>query len=168
MLKDFVGALPDAEADRAIRLTLDLYAHSMDYGDEAVWVDCFTDDAVFLVSDVQKNHEEIYRVEGRARLAAYIAAYPRPPEVHAKHVCTQVLIRVDGRAATALSFWLAFNSKGEGGAPNLMCFGRYRDRLVACPDGRWRFVERVCETESANWPAPGTYTDRANFAGRSS
>jgi SnoaL-like domain len=164
-MRDYVGRLPDWEDERAIRHTLDLYAHAMDYGDEAVWRDCFTDDALFLVSDAQKQQEEIYRVKGGLRLSAYIAAYPRPPAVFAKHVCTQVLVRVEGRTATAESFWLAVNSEGGGGKPNIMAFGRYKDRLVACSDGRWRFSERICETEAANWPEPGTYTDRENFAG---
>ena len=74
-LKEFVGQLPDLEIERAIRHTMDLYAHSMDYGEEAVWRDCFTDDALFLVNDAQKDYEEIYRVQGSERLAAYIAAW---------------------------------------------------------------------------------------------
>lgn len=164
-MREYVGQLPNWEDERAIRHTMDLYAHSMDYGGEDVWSDCFTDDALFLVNDPQKNFETIYRVQGRAQLRAYIAAYPRPPRVYAKHVCTQVLIRVDGKTATALSFWVAINSEGAGGRPNIMAFGRYKDRLVACPDGRWRFTERICETEAANWPEPGTYTDRSNFTG---
>ncbi|MCR9092925.1 MAG: nuclear transport factor 2 family protein [bacterium] len=166
-MKDFVGVLPDWEIERAIRHTMDLYAHSMDYGEEVVWRDCFTDDALFLVNDAQKDFAEIYRVEGDEQLRAYIAAYPRPPAIYAKHVCSQILIRVDGDTARAESFWLAVNSTGgeQGGAPDIMAFGRYRDLLVRCPDGRWRFRERICETESANWPEPGTYTDRENFTG---
>ncbi len=170
-MKTYVGSLPRWEDERAIRHTMDLYAHAMDYGEEEVWRDCFTDDALFLVSDAQKRYDEIYRVKGRGPLTAYIAAYPRPPAIFAKHVCTQILVRVEGQTATAESFWVAINSEGGSGSgsgsgkPNIMAFGRYKDRLVACPDGRWRFVERICETESANWPEPGTYTDRANFSG---
>lgn len=165
-LARYVGSLPSWEDERAIRHTMDLYAHSMDYGEEEVWRDCFTEDALFLVSDAQKGYDEIYRVQGDRTLRDYIAAYPRPPAVFAKHVCSQILVRVEGRTATAESFWVAINSTGgeAGGQPNIMAFGRYKDQLVACPDGRWRFRERICETESANWPAPGTYTDRANFA----
>ena len=164
-MKEYVGSLPSWETERAIRHTMDLYAHAMDYGEEAVWCDCFTDDALFLVADAQKDFEEIYRVEGRERLAAYIAAYPKPPQIFAKHICSQILVRVDGEEATAESFWMAVNSTGgpEGGQPDIMAFGRYKDRLALCPDGRWRFRERVCETESAHWPEPGTYTDRENF-----
>jgi hypothetical protein len=166
-MKSYVGSLPAWEDERAIRHTMDLYAHAMDYGEEEVWRDCFTDEALFLVSDAQKGFEEIYRVQGSDRLSAYIAAYPRPPQVFAKHICTQILIRVEGESAQSESFWLAVNSTGgaEGGEPDIMAFGRYKDRLVVCPDGRWRFTERICETESAHWPEPGTYTDRENFAG---
>lgn len=166
-MKRYVGSLPDWEIERAIRHTMDLYAHAMDYGEEEIWRDCFTDDALFLVCDAQKDFEQIYRVQGSETLSAYIAAYPRPPAIFAKHICTQVLVQVEGEGdvATAESFWMAVNSSGgpEGGQPNIMAFGRYKDRLVACPDGRWRFSERICETEAAHWPEPGTYTDRENF-----
>lgn len=165
-MKSYVGQLPGIEDERGIRHTMDLYAHAMDYGGDEVWTDCFTDDALFLVNDAQKGFEEIYRVQGRERLVAYIAAYPRPPRVFAKHVCSQILIRVEGDTASAESFWVAINSEGRGGTPNIMAFGRYKDRLVRCTDGRWRFQERICETESANWPEAGTYTDRASFAGQ--
>lgn len=165
-MKNFVGSLPAWEDERAIRHTMDLYAHAMDYGEEEIWRDCFTEDALFLVSDAQKDFEEIYRVEGSETLAAYIAAYPRPPAIFAKHICSQILVRVEGDVASSESFWLAINSSGgpEGGQPNIMAFGRYKDRLVRCPDGRWRFTERLCETESAHWPEPGTYTDQENFS----
>lgn len=164
-MKEFVGTLPAWEDERGIRHTMDLYAHAMDYGEEEIWRDCFTDDALFLVCDAQKNFEEIYRVQGRHTLSAYIAAYPRPPAIYAKHICSQILVRVEGKQATAESFWLAINSSGgpEGGQPSIMAFGRYKDRLACCSDGRWRFTERICETESAHWPEPGTYTDREIF-----
>jgi hypothetical protein len=32
--------------------------------------------------------------------------------------------------------------------PIVRVFGRYLDRLVRCPDGRWRFRERIAEVES--------------------
>ncbi len=165
-MKSYVGQLPAWEDERGIRHTIDLYAHAMDYGEEEIWCDCFTDDGLFLVTDAQQQ-EAIYRVEGREKLAAYIAAYPRPPAVYAKHICSQILVQVDGQSARSESFWLAINSKGgaTGDQPNIMAFGRYRDRLVSCPDGRWRFAARVCETEAANWPEPGTYTERENFQG---
>ena len=164
-MKTYVGQLPAWEDERAIRHTMDLYAHAMDYGEEEIWCDCFTDDALFLVTDAQENFDEIYRVQGRETLAAYIAAYPKPPAIFAKHICTQILVQVDGDRASSESFWLAVNSgaRDGGGQTNIMAFGRCKDRLVSCPDGRWRFSERICETEAANWPEPGTYTDRENF-----
>jgi hypothetical protein len=32
--------------------------------------------------------------------------------------------------------------------PIVRVFGRYLDKLVRCPDGRWRFRERIAEVES--------------------
>jgi len=165
-MKEFIHALPSWEIERAVRHTMDVYSHAMDYGQNEAWSDCFTDDAVFLVNDAQQEFKEIYRVAGRAALDAYIAAYPRPPAVYAKHICTQVLLRSDAPGVVvAESFWLAINSEGgpDGGKPNVMAFGRYRDRLVECDDERWRFSERVCETEAANWPAPGVYVDQEEW-----
>ena len=73
MAKTYVGRLPAWEDERGIRHTMDLYSHAMDYGEEEIWRDCFTEDALFLVSDAQKNFDEIYRVQGGETLATYIA-----------------------------------------------------------------------------------------------
>ena len=34
--------------------------------------------------------------------------------------------------------------------PVLWVFGRYRDTLVRCADGRWRFSLRIAEVESVD------------------
>ena len=70
-MKEYVGRLPSLEDERGVRYTMDLYAHAMDYGEEEVWRDCFTQDALFLVSDAQQSFDEIYRVQGGETLAAY-------------------------------------------------------------------------------------------------
>ena len=61
-MKSYVGSLPRWEDERAIRHTMDLYSHAMDYGEEEVWRDCFTDDALFLVSDAQKSYDEATQI----------------------------------------------------------------------------------------------------------
>ncbi len=61
---------PTAEAlralldERAVLRTLHEYAHAMDGGDEAAWVDCFTADAVFDVVEVVGGRR-VHREEGR-------------------------------------------------------------------------------------------------------
>ena len=56
----------------AIMRALHEYAHAMDYGDEAAWVDVFTEDAVFDVVEVVGSRR-VHREEGKADLAAYVA-----------------------------------------------------------------------------------------------
>ena len=56
-MKSYVGQLPAWEDERGIRHTIDLYAHAMDYGEEEIWRDCFTDDGLFLVTNAQQQEE---------------------------------------------------------------------------------------------------------------
>jgi hypothetical protein len=56
--------------------------------------------------------------------------------------------RIDlaGDRATADSYFARLAAASEG--PQLASFGRYRDVLTRCPDGRWRFGERRTELEN--------------------
>ena len=65
----------------------------MDYGDEKGWIDAFTPDAVFDVVDVVEG-SQVHREEGHEDLAAYVAAYPKPPQFR-KHVIVDPVIDVD-------------------------------------------------------------------------
>ena len=56
------------------------------------------------------------------------------------------MIEVDGDTATCVSYLAVVMEHDD--EPILRVFGRYRDRLVRCPDGRWRFRERIAEVES--------------------
>ena len=56
------------------------------------------------------------------------------------------MIEVDGDTATCSSYLAVVMEHDD--EPILRVFGRYRDRLVRCPDGRWRFRERIAEVES--------------------
>ena len=48
-VQESVRRLAALEAERAILRTLYRYGHSIDYGLEQEWVDCFTEDGVFDV-----------------------------------------------------------------------------------------------------------------------
>jgi hypothetical protein len=56
------------------------------------------------------------------------------------------MIRVQGDRATVESFFIGFNA--DDGRPQLFLIGRYTDQMVRCPDGAWRFQERVFEGEN--------------------
>jgi len=57
------------------------------------------------------------------------------------------VIAVTGTVATVESFFLRLDA-GPDGVPHVTAFGRYHDRMVEGPDGRWCFAERIAEVES--------------------
>jgi hypothetical protein len=136
-------ALMDAE--REILRTLHAFGHAIDHGPEQMWVDCFTDDGVFEVRRRTGNLPS-FVVSGRAELQRFAAGHSRAPDVWRKHMLVEPLIEVDGETATCLSYMFGLEDHAE--EPTLGVFGRYRDRLRRCPDGRWRIRERIAETES--------------------
>jgi len=133
------------EDERAVLKTLHRYAHAIDYGDEEAWVDCFAEDGVFDIR-ARLSHQPNRVVSGREELRSFIQGHTRAPELWHKHLLVEPVIEVDGDTATCSSY-LAVVMEHEN-EPILRVFGRYRDRLVRCPDGRWRFRERIAEVES--------------------
>lgn len=134
------------EDERAIVASLYRYAHAIDYGDEATWVDCFTEDGAFDMRSRPDFDVPGRRYEGRAALAAFIKTHTRAPEVYHKHVVVQPQITLDGDIARVRSF--LFRLDESGGAPYVLVFGRYLDTMVRGQDDWWRFRERVVEIES--------------------
>ena len=139
--------------ERAVLRTLHEYAHAMDYGDEKAWVDAFTSDAVFDVVDVVAG-SRVHREEGHEQLAAYVAAYPKPPAFR-KHVIVDPVIDVDLDAgvARAEAYWILLQRDDGDGTPAITAFGHYRDTLVH-HDGRWRIKERYADVEATNVAPP--------------
>jgi hypothetical protein len=151
-IADLRARLGRIEDKDAITENLIAYAHSIDYGDEKRWVDCFTADGVFLVHG-QPPDPFARRVEGHRELATFIAQHTRGPDYWHKHVVVDPLVTIDGDGAACDSYLIALvEFEGE---PTLRLFGRYRDRLVKQPDGRWRFQERIAEVESVRGPLSG-------------
>jgi hypothetical protein len=62
------------------------------------------------------------------------------------------LIEVGGDVASATSYFAVL--RDEESRPALWVFGRYRDTLVRCGDGRWRFSLRIAEVESVDTRYP--------------
>lgn len=132
-------------AEREINALIQRYCHCMDSGDEAGWVDCFTESALF---DVRNYTGEIVHVEkGREELAAYIAGYPKPPNMR-RHLYSATLLDVDidaGRA-TGESYWTLLASGPSGGAA-LTAFGRASDVFVKGERG-WRIERRLAVADA--------------------
>jgi hypothetical protein len=131
--------------EHRIQRTLDLYGHAIDYGDSDTWVACFTEDGVF------EGHPRVegartFRIAGREALLAFARDHTRPPHAWHKHLVLHPRIRVQGRRADVLSYFVL--AAERGGAPVIRMFGRYHDELVLEDDGMWRFEHRLAEVES--------------------
>lgn len=144
-LQEVIQRLATLEAERAILRTLYRYGHSIDYGLEQAWVECFTEDGVF---DVRRRvGPASARYEGRAALAAFIAQHTRAPSRYHKHMLMEPVMSVNGDHATVQSYFTRLDATSDG-RPFIRAFGRYVDRMVQETDGVWRFKERIAEVES--------------------
>ena len=133
-------------AERAVLSTLYRYGHSIDYGLEEDWLDCFAADGTFDVR-YRVGAKPSRRYQGRHELAGFIAGHSRAPHRWHKHLLFEPLVTVEGDRARALSYFARLDADGDA-VPFVRAFGRYFDELVRGSDGRWRFVERVAEVEA--------------------
>ena len=150
---DLAARLSRLETERAILQTLHRYGHSIDYGREADWLDCFTAEGAFDIrfpaaAQVGASAENRRRIGGQAALGEFIRGHTRAPEVWHKHLLIEPVIDVaaDGRQASARSYFAMLDAPTE--APSIRAFGRYLDDLRLGGDGVWRFQERIAEIES--------------------
>lgn len=138
------------EDERDVLRRMHTYGHALDYGDEDTFVDCWTDDAVLL----WPNPEPI---KGKEAIRAAFREHTHAPAVFHKHLVIEPLITVNGDRATVVSMFARLDK--IDGVPGIRVFGRYRDTLVRCADGAWRFSERIPDIEVFR---PGLPTWRAS------
>ena len=139
-LLDRVRAL---EGERAVLDRLHAYGHTIDYGLQDAWLDCFTEDAVLEVvrgTALSATHH------GHRELTEFIRGHTRAPEVFHKHVLVEPRVRLSGSTAEVSSYFLRVDALEQ--KPVVRSFGRYLDRLRRCSDGAWRFTARVVEVEA--------------------
>ena len=132
------------EDERAILRTLHTYGHAIDDGYEDDFVDCWIPGGVLIWPGTGP-------IRGHAALRAVFRAHSHAPAAWHKHFMVEPLIRMDGDRATADCMFARLDPYAEG--PAIKSFGRYRDALIRCADGRWRFTERLAEVEARR---PGT------------
>jgi ketosteroid isomerase-like protein len=128
------------EDEREILRTLYAYAHSIDYGDEPLFLDCWADDA--RLEWPWKDP-----IVGKAALTETFRAHTHAPAVYHKHLMVEPRIEVDGDEASVVSLYSRFD-RDEHHEPYVRSFGRYLDTLKRCQDGRWRFTSRRAENEA--------------------
>jgi len=139
--------LQKLEDERAILQTLHQYGHSMDYGPDADFIDCFTPDGLWNVR-MRKTPAGAFQCRGHGEIEASLAGQTavRAPALYAKHIVTDSRIVVTGDEAHVDSYFLRVEPRDEG-PTQIVASGRYRDTLVRCDDGRWRFTERIAEID---------------------
>ncbi len=153
-LAELEARLAVLEDERGVVANMYRYAHSIDYGLEAEWVDCFTEDGAFDMRRPPDFDKVGNRIDGREALAAFIATHTRAPETWHKHMMVQPRIAVEGDTAKVESFFTRLD-EDETEEPYVLVFGRYRDTVRRCEDGLWRFQERIVEIEAIKGrPAP--------------
>jgi hypothetical protein len=149
-LADLQTRLRVLEDERAIMDTLYKYGHFIDYGRHPEWVDCFTPDGAF---DIRFRGEPQRRFEGHEELAAFVANHTFPPARYHKHFVLDPQFEIEGDAASVVSYLTRFDAipsdqPGSGMEPVIKAFGRYIDTMRRCSDGRWRFVERIGDSDA--------------------
>lgn len=153
---DIAARLESLESQNQVVDRLYAYGHTLDYGLEGEWLDCFTDDATYdlrfriptgrsgLGDGTTTETGVVYR--GRAELKTFIAAHTRAPERWHKHVSMSARVVVLGNTASCRSYFARLDDV-DGSGLVMSSFGRYTDELLRCSDGVWRFSERIFEIE---------------------
>ena len=137
------------EDKRDILRTLHDYAHTLDYGDEAGFLNCFTEDA-FLGWSIFPGG-----LKGQARIREGFHKHTHAPDAWHKHMLAEPRITLRGDKATVHSMFFRLDPyKSSDCAPEIYAFGRYIDTLVRGRDGRWRISERIVEKEAAREEKP--------------
>jgi SnoaL-like domain len=135
------------EDEREILRTLHQYGHSMDYGPDAEFVDCFTPEGVWDVR-MRSASAGSFQCRGQREIEASLAAQTtmRAPALYAKHLVMDPQIVVTGDEASVVSYFLRVEPR-DSAPTQIVASGRYLDQLVRCADGRWRFTERIAEID---------------------
>ncbi len=129
--------------ERACERLITRYTHLVDFGEAPAIADLFTADGVWRTDE--------FAMRGRDEIRAGFERRQGVTRRLSRHVCTNMLIDVDGDTATGLCYLVNYrhdSGTGEAERPSPAdvpkFVGEYRDRFVRTPDG-WRFAERYCE-----------------------
>ena len=149
-LEALLSRVTKLEDERAILDTLHRYNRAVDDGDDgddAVWVELFTEDGTFLALD--RAGAEILRIQGREALAKWVRGFRANETRLTKHHVVAPVITIDGETAAVESYSFRLSEGGDpGDSPFLLLMGRYRDDMVKDGQGRWRFRQRIATTEA--------------------
>lgn len=129
--------------ERACERLIATYCHLVDFGDAPAIADLFTADGSWRADGVDMVGQDEIR-NGFTRRQGVARRQSR-------HVCTNVVIDVDGDTATGLCYLVNYRHDSATGVAELPApadvpkfVGEYRDTFRRTSDG-WRFVDRRCD-----------------------
>lgn len=154
-LQELERRLQMLEDERAILTTLAEYGHSIDYGLTEKFAGLFTEDAVYHVSSrgvtspalPGVNPQPPGGIKGRDVILQYVKAHGGAPAMWHKHFMVEPLIEFEDKDHVSVESYFARLDEDDKGV-YIIAFGRYTDKLLKCPDGKWRFTYRNCDMES--------------------
>jgi ketosteroid isomerase-like protein len=123
------------------------YAHALDSGDTAAFLDCFTETASYGSTPSGRMDR------GHGEIADFFGRHSHAPEAWHKHLMVEPRITITGDRAGGVSYYALIQTRASG--PFISHFGRYLDVFVRCPDGAWRIQSRLNVNEGV---APGDVT----------
>jgi hypothetical protein len=160
---DLEARLRALEHERDILRLLATYGQALDYGEAAEFLDCWTDTAVLeyeygTARDRGETDAVDLHFEGRDQIAVFFHEHGHAPARFHKHFLVEPLVVIEGDRGRVDSYFARFDPGSKG--PLTSAFGRYRDLVVRCPDGRWRFARRRGEIEACHPDRPGGEVSR--------
>jgi hypothetical protein len=133
------------EARAGIAETSARYSHAIDSGDAEGWADTFMPEGVFDTRD--REESQLRTIQGRAQLLDFAAHFSRRPERWHKHLMfAPILTFADETRVEQAAYQAVLVEHEQDG--RVWEFGRYRDTLTRCDDGRWRFDRRISIVEA--------------------
>jgi len=145
----------DTEARLEVTSLMGRYANSIDYGEQASWVETFTEDGLFQVF-VQNTDTAVITARGHGELTQFVegnAANSQKNESMSLHLFGAIEV-VEESADELRLRTRALLGATSGDGPAVTSIGTYHD-VARRVGGEWRFAERVLRM------------DRAEVAGRS-
>jgi len=126
--------------EREIERLVATYCHLVDFGDAPAIADLFT--------DAGKWHSAEVVMDGQEEIRAGFTRRQAVTRRQSRHLCTNLVIDVNGDSATSLCYLVNYRHDSETGVAESPApagipkyVGEYRDRFEKTPDG-WRFSDR--------------------------
>jgi SnoaL-like domain len=127
-------------AERDVIETLYAYCEAADAETPDAFLDCFTDNGLFTYRGYSDSEPSL-TCRGRAELERwFLERLPVVPPGTMNHTTVHPRVDVTGDQAQSTSRFVSIRARD--GSLVVASTGSYRDRLVRCQDGRWRFLER--------------------------